>query len=645
MGNEHRHLAAIMFTDMVGYTALTQQNEALALELLVEQQRMVRRLFPAHNGKEIKATGDGFFIEFSSALEAARCAIAIQKMLADRNAFAPLDRRFHIRIGLHLGDVVHRDGDVFGDGVNIASRIEPLADPGGISISEDIYRQIRNKIDAPIVSLGERELKNVELPVGIYKVVLHSEGEVPQSPTLPDKSRIAVLPLVNLSTDPQDEYFTDGMTEELIYTLSKICCLRVIAQTSVMRYKDARKSVAEIGRELKVGTVLEGSVRKAGNKLRITVQLIDVRSEEHLWSEKYDRELEDVFAIQSDIAHRVAEALQVELLAKEKSQIDKKATENLEAYQLYLKGRYFWNKWTAGGMKKGIEFFTQAITTDPNYALAYAGLADSHSGLGSSEALGLPPKEALQRAKKAAEKALELDETLAEAHTSLGLIQLHYEWNWANAKSELMRAIELNANHADAYHWYSHYWILLGQTNESLVASKRALELDPLDVEMIVHLAFHHFFARQYDLALEQCQKALEMDPSFFEAHLFLGWAYEQKAMYEEALAALQAARRIEDSPRTLVWMGRTYAMSGRRDEAMRMLNELDELSRRRYVSPYDMATILMSLGEKDQAFEWLDKAYEARTSWLVYLKVDPRFDSLRSDPRFMALLKKMGLY
>ncbi len=372
-----RRLAAIMFTDMVGYTSLSQKNEALGLELLQEHRRLLRPLFPKHNGREIKTIGDSFLVEFASALEALRCAFDIQQLLNELDVNRPPEKRILLRVGIHLGDVVHSEKDVQGDAVNVASRIEPLASPGGITITEQVYHQIRNKFEFPFVSLGQQSLKNVHDPVEVYRVVLPWEMQLSNEPSL-EKRRIAVMPFTNISPDPRDEYFADGMTEELISTLSRIGELRVISRTSVMHYKGTSKNLGEIARELRVGSILEGSVRKASDDLRITAQLIDTGNDEHLWSQDYDRKLENVFAIQREIAQSVAEVLKIRLLSGEKKSIEKRPTENTEAYALYLKGRYYWNERVRDSNDKAVRCFEEAVKLDPNYALAYSGLADCY---------------------------------------------------------------------------------------------------------------------------------------------------------------------------------------------------------------------------------------------------------------------------
>jgi TolB-like protein/Tfp pilus assembly protein PilF len=457
-----------------------------------------------------------------------------------------------------------------------------------------------------------------------------------------NKPRIAVLPFVNMSGDPENEYFSDGMTEELISQLSKISRLEVIARTSVMKYKGKDKDIAEIGQALWVGTVLEGSVRKAADKLRITVQLINVQNQTHLWSKDYDRELKDVFEIQSDIAQRVMEALKVQLLAGEKRQIEKKGTANLEVYNLYLKGHYHLSKLTKEGVEKSIEYFEQAIEKDPSYARVYAGLAGSYGVAGY---FGYSPtKEAFLRKKALVKKALELDDTIAEAHTSLG-DSLMNDWDWSDAEREFKRGIELNPSNAGAHFGYLWYLLAKGRFAEAIVEAKQAQELDPLSLNISAGVGWAFCFARQYDQAIEQFQKTVEMDPNFWMSYSGLGEAYINKGMYEEAVKVrLKMRDLLGNSPEGLAELGYAYAMSGRKDEARKVLEELKERSKQEYIMPIYFAWIYLGLGEKDQTFEWLEKAYEERSGFLNWLKVGPYYDSLRSDPRFTEMLKKVGL-
>jgi TolB-like protein/class 3 adenylate cyclase len=487
-----------MFTDIAGYSALTQQNEARTLELLQEHRQLLRPLFPRYGGREVETAGDSFFVEFASTLDAAHCAVALQQLLFARNAKEPSERQIWMRIGLHVGDVVQMGENVHGDGVNIAARILPLAAPGGICLSEDVARQIQNKLDLPLLKLGRGELKHIHLAMDVYRIVLPWEKKrlafierwafAPQrkrtrrvlsgagalvlvvlfiwvglsrwqrvaeqhrdagmggtagttqsaatsaspEPLVLDKRRIVVLPFVNLSADAENEYFSDGMTEELISRLSKIRGLEVIARTSAMKYKGVAKDVAEIGRELQIGTVLEGSVRKAEHQVRVTVQLINVHNQMHLWSQDYDRELTGVFAIQSDIAQRVTAALQGQLLTAEQQQLAKQGTENLEAYNLDLKGHYYFNKQTKAGLQKATEYFEQAIAQDPAYAQAYAELARTYAFLGWWGYS--PPKEVLPKARALAEKAVAMDTQLGDAYLALALVILH-DWDWGGRRT------------------------------------------------------------------------------------------------------------------------------------------------------------------------------------------------------------------
>jgi adenylate cyclase len=522
-----------MFTDLVGYTSLSQKNEALALELLEEHRKLLRLLFPKHYGREIKTMGDAFLVEFASALEALRCAFEIHQVLNELNVNRPPAKRILLRIGIHLGDVVHSKNDVQGDAVNVASRIEPLASPGGISITEQVYLQIRNKFEFPFVSLGQQNLKNVQEPVEVYRVVLPWETQLGDEQSL-EKRRIAVMPFTNISQDPIDEYFADGMTEELISTLSRIRDLRVISRTSVMHYKGTSKNVGEIARELRVGSILEGSVRKASNDLRITAQLIDAGNDEHLWSQDYDRRLENVFAIQKEIAQSVAEALKVRLLSSEKKSIEKKATENTEAYTLYLKGRYYWNERLRDSNDKAVKCFEEAVKLDPNYALAYSGLADCY--LIYNDRGWLSPKESIPKGNKYALRAVELDPSLGEAHASLGLALMH-DWRWEEAEREFKKAIELNPSYASAHQWYGiHLWFA-GRYEEGMERTERAHELDPLSLVIEANLCHGLLTLGKRDQATEPVKRVAKLNPGSWQEHFLRCEIQLTDSKFEEAIS------------------------------------------------------------------------------------------------------------
>ncbi len=640
MSGEQRRLAVVMFTDIVGYSSLTQKNERLALELLEEHRKIVRPIVARHNGREIKTIGDAFLIEFESALEATQCAIDIQKTLHDHNQ-STVERRVHLRIGIHLGDVLQREGDVLGDAVNIASRIEPLAEPGGICLSQQVYDQVGNKIDCRAEDLGPHQLKNIECPINVYRIHPSWENEAAQSSL--DKKRIAVLPFLNISPDPKDEYFADGLTEELIARLSTISGLKVIARTSIMRYRGTAKSVGEIGKELRSGSVLEGSVRKAADRLRVTAQLIDAATEEHLWVQNYDRQLEDVFAIQTELAQNVSDALETQLLREEREHIGKKPTVDIGAYTFYLKGRYFWNERNKESLEKAIKYFEEAIRRDPKFALAYAGLADSYVVLVDHG--HLPRSEGFPKAKEAARKALELDDTLAEAHTSLASI-LSWEWDWIRAEEEFAKALSSNPNYATAHHWYSIHLLGVGRLDEAIKELKIAEELDPLSPMIHTYAGIVYPCAREYDVALAELDKALDLDPNFVPAHANRWDVYLAKSMFKEALAELEWVIPYYQPLTTAAKaeVGSAYARAGRIEEAKQLLRECEEASaheRAEDVNHAALALIHLKLGNKDQAFNWLEKAFKGHTITPFQVKLLPQFDEITSDPRFEELLKK----
>jgi serine/threonine protein kinase/tetratricopeptide (TPR) repeat protein len=457
------------------------------------------------------------------------------------------------------------------------------------------------------------------------------------------KKTIAVLPFRSLSDSRDDEYFSDGTTEDIITQLSKIGELRVISRTSIMRYKNTDKSIPEIGRELNVATILEGSVRRAGERVRIVAQLLDVQTDEHMWAETYDRDMKDVFAIQSDVAEKIASALRAKLSPVEKERIERKATESTEAYNYYLKGRFYWNKRRADDLRTAIEYFNQAIETDPGYAVAYAGLASAYEVL--PQYAGVPPKEAMPKAEAAARKALELDPALSEAHAVLGLTKMHYEWDWAGAESELRRAIELNPSYPTAHHWYCLILADLGRVDEALAEIKRAQELDPLSLVISTVVGQGSYYCRQYDKSIDQLRKSLELDPNFAPAHLSLGSAYLGQNRIDEAIAEFEKVRTIVGrGPYGLAELGFAYARKGKKGEATQILGELLQFSSQDYSVSHDIAVVYWGLGDKDKTLEWLGKSFEERSTLLMLIKIDPLWDGLRSDPRFVALMKKMGL-
>jgi TolB-like protein/Flp pilus assembly protein TadD len=465
-------------------------------------------------------------------------------------------------------------------------------------------------------------------------------GTVGSSPTGRIAS-IAVLPLENLSRDSDQEYFADGMTEALITSLAKISALQVISRTSAMHYKGVRRPLREIARELQVDGIVEGTVLRYGDRVRISAQLINASSDTHLWAESYERDLRDILALQSEVARAIARKIQITLTPLEQAQLGPARAVDPEAYQLYLKGRHYWNKRSPDADKKGVECFQRAIEKDPTYSAAYASLADCAAVAGFWGFV--PPEEGFGRAKSIAQKALEIDET-AEAHAVLGWALLHYDFDFPASEREFRRSIEINPAHASGAQWYAMYLTLTGQTTKATVEINRALRLDPLSMIINITFAWIWYVMHQYGEALDQCERTIELDPNFPPAHYITGIICEKMGLYSRAISELQEANRLSGKPISYVaQLGSTYGSAGRVDEAERILDQLQELSQRRYVMPYYFAMIYTALSKSDEAFYWLERACQERAAWAVFSKTDPRLDTLRPDPRFDKLLERLN--
>jgi serine/threonine protein kinase/Tfp pilus assembly protein PilF len=459
----------------------------------------------------------------------------------------------------------------------------------------------------------------------------------------PEVRAIAVLPFVNASADPENEYFSDGMTDELITALTKVEGLRVASRTSVFALKNVREDVRTLGARLNVSTVLEGTVRKAGNKIRVTVQLTSVRDGRTLWSERYDRELADVFAIQDEIAGTIVRTLRSTLLGDLGDPTPVRYTANVRAYSLYLKGRYWWNRRTQADIAQGIRYFEQAIAEDPGYALAYSGLADSYAL--DLDYRGVPVVEGMERAKAEARKAIELDETLAEAHTSLAWVTFIYDWDWRAAEREFRRAIELNPRYSTARQWYAWYLMAMGRLDEALAEGRVAVELDSASVSIRRSLGWLLYYSRQSESALENLRRALTMDPTAEETHRLLALVYLQQGRYDDAAAAFREAIANSGNPvLAMSGLGHVAARRGRLDQARKVLSDLEERARSQYVSPVPMVGLQVALGDFDSAFEGLERAHEERRGWLAYLRIEPMLEPLHGDARFQRLLERMRL-
>ena len=633
-------MAAIMFTDMVGYTALGQKDEALSLSLVEEQRKLVRPIVSKHNGKEVKTMGDAFLIEFQSALDAVRCAYDIQRTLREFNVPLPDESRLHIRIGIHLGDVVETHNDISGDAVNVASRIEPLAVEGGVCLTRQVHDHVQNKFGTPFVSLGSKSLSGVTAPIEVFKMIMPWEGER-VSPAQSDR-RIVVLPFANISPDPADEYFADGVTEELATSLSGLSGLVVIARTSVMKYKASPKGASEIGRELNCGTLIEGSVRKAGNRVRISVQLIDTDTEGQIWAKNYDKQLDDIFAIQGEIAEKVTEELRIQLLESERRRLEARPTENTYAHTSYLRARYYWNNRSEEGLKTAIRYFEEAIDKDPGYTLALVGLADAYS---VSALFGyIRPKTAFPAARELAMRALRADEGSAEAHASLGEILMHYSYDWKAAAGELERALQINPNYPIVHTWKSSYHAALGQMEEAMAESERAVELDPFAVVAMNESAKNLYYARRYEDATKQFARSIEVEPNSAYLHKGLAETYVQTSKFEDAVSEVESALAL--SRRGAYFLdaaAAVYALAKKHVKARQVLAELEALAESSFVPFYGRAAAYATLGNKEKALRLLEMAYDER-SWLIWLNVDPMFDSLKNEKGFYSLVRKMNL-
>jgi adenylate cyclase len=637
-----RRLAAIMFTDMVGYTSLAQRNEALSLALVEEQRKLVRLILPRHNGREVKTIGDAFMVEFASALDAVRCAYDIQRAIREFNVAMPEERRVVLRVGVHLGDVVVSQGDISGDAVNIASRIEAIAEPGGVCLTRQVYDQVRSRFELPLLSLGEVKPKNVATPIEVFRVVLPWTAQPETQRGAPDKKRIAVLPFTNISPDPADEYFADGMTEEVIATMSRISGLKVIARTSVMGYKGGQKKISDIARELDVGSVLEGSVRKVGDRARVTVQLIDSQTSEHLWTESYDRDLKDVLAIQSDISKTVAEALRVKLLDQERSVIESKRTVNSQSYTLYLKGRFYWNERTKDSILKAIRYFEESIKVDLRSAPSYSGLADCYSA--ATNYAWMTPAVAAPKAREYAAKAVELDDTLAEAHASLGFTLIEHSWDFVNGEKELKRSVELRPNYAQAYHWLALMSIYFRRREDSLSYEKKALEIDPHSRVVDMGMAVVRASRGEYMEAMERLRRLAEEYP---ESSTIKFWkSYVHLSLDEVDLAVQEAGKALELENSTFMKLNLAWiqAETGDKTRAREVLDEVLRGSFDDYVRPSEIAEVLLALGETEEAFKWLEKAITERDSALLMMGSQPWYEKYVKLPGWKEIDSKIGL-
>jgi TolB-like protein/Tfp pilus assembly protein PilF len=514
--------------------------------------------------------------------------------------------------------------------------------PHGMKRTEDVApdefipQWSRRKFLALIVTLAV-------VAAGLLAFQLWRTQRASPAAIAPEKS-IAVLPFENRSEDKTNAYFAEGVQDEILTRLSKIADLKVTSRTSTQHYKSLPENLAEIAKQLGVAHILEGSVQKSGDAVRVNVQLIKAANDSQVWAETFDRKLTDIFSVESDVAKAIADQLRVHITRQEEQVIAAKPTKNIEAYDAYLRGRYFWNKRTSDGIKQAIEHFQRSIERDPDFALGHAGLADSYIALTFYNFAA--PHETMPKAKESAVKALALDNTLAEAHASLAHVLMNYDWEWSAAEKEFKRSIELTPDYATGHEWYAiHYLTARGRLEEALQEMKRALELEPASLVMNTFMGATLYYAGRYDEAIDQCRRTIEMDPNFAVAHWHLGLAYEQKQVLDAATEEFKKAISLSGgSPLMKAALGRAYAKSQKKHEANDVLNELNELSKQQYVSAYEVATIYVALGNNEQAFQLLEQAYGEHSFHLVYLNVSPQFKPVSSHPRFQNLVQRIGL-
>jgi TolB-like protein/Tfp pilus assembly protein PilF len=682
-----------MFTDIVGYAAISHQNEPLALKLLEEHRLLIRPIFLQFGGKEIKTIGDAFLTEFESALEATRCAIQIQSTLQNINSDRTDRETIWLRIGIHLGDIVYKDGDVYGDGVNITARLLFYCKPGGVCLSQYVFDQIDNKLNVKIKKLGVRPLKNISKPINIYLIDLKGRTYIkPSVQSVKNQSlrylqftvaalaiiitpyfwnthlakiktgnqtvliddpainkgsvytRIAVLPFVNINGTKSDDFWSDGLTEELISQLSKLQSLRVLARTSTTQYKNLNKNAVEIGHELKVGALVEGSVRTSKNKIRIHVQLTNAVTQENVWSYDYDGNINEIFKTQKTIALQITEHFRQRSLANIENTGDLHLyTPAHEAYVNYLRGRYFMNKRTEDTLYKAIDFFQKAIKIDSKFAAASGAIANCYSLLHYYEAIS--PSDAIQKMQKYIDHALKLDPNLPEALISLAEKKAYYDYAWDEADELFKKAIKVSPANSRVRQWYGEFLTTQENFAQAKIEFTQALELDPLSLTASTAMALPDFYERNYKKSIQQYLNTVEMDPNFLLPYYWMAKAYLGDKKNSQAVEALKKAAEIsKNSPKVIAELGYAYALSKNFKQSKSILETLKKLSKEKYVSPYLFARIYLGMDDKKQTMEWLKRAVDEKALPVAFIKIDPSFDKLRQDPEFIELLKNTGL-
>ena len=636
-----RLLAAIMFTDMVGYTALMQEDEQKAKQN--RDRKILQDSIATHQGKILQYYGDGTLSIFNSAIEAVNCAIKIQQELQT-------EPKIPLRIGMHTGDIVYDDEGVYGDGVNVSSRIEGLATSGSILISGKVFDDIKNHHVFKTVNLGTFDLKNVKKSVEVYAIgneglAVPTQKEIQAKPK--DKAKtLAVLPFVNMSPDPENEYFSDGITEELLNVMAQVDGLQVTARTSSFAFKGRNEDIREIGTQLGVKTILEGSVRKAGNRVRITAQLISVADGYHIWSETFDRQLDDIFELQDEIALKISNRLREKLtLVAGKDTLIKIPTQNIEAYNIYLKGMFHANKWTVEDTNIAIDTFQKAIEMEPDFALPWTGLSNLHIYLGASGKR--PPAEVYPKAKEYAEKAVQLDELSAESHGSLANVYFYYEWNWDKTMQSLDKAIQLNPNFANAYLLKAMVFNIKGNYNLSIATMRKSIQLDPLFAPGLFAYASILGMSGQFQEALDQYDKLEEISPHFPDAICHKGILYSALGNNEKAKDLFDEAVKVPGSEAfAYASLGNWYTDMKQPQKAEEYLEKLLEGERSMPGQPVMACTALLYcvLDKPDEMFHYLNKSVEVKENFALFIRGFHAIGKYQSDPRYAELLQKIGI-
>jgi adenylate cyclase len=650
VAEERRRLAAIMFTDMVGFSARAQADEAAALALLERHNHLLRPIFAKFRGREVKTVGDAFVVEFESALEATRCALDIQRMLHYYNLRITDPWKILIRIGVHVGDVVEADGDVLGDSVNIAARIVTLAGPEGICLTQQVYDQVANKAGTTFAKMPPVALKNLRAAGNLYRVVpVWDEPSTRRPSATASRNRlIAVLPLASISPDPRDGYFADGLTEELISELSQVRGLSVIARTSVAPYKSAPRSIPEVARELGVDTIVEGSVRKSGDQVRISLTLVDAATQRPMWTHRYDREVGDVFAVQEDIAKRTSEALRLEIDKSDRPKERSPAVPNPrfgtvttgDAYDHYLRGLVAASNLHELGHEAAVRHFELATRLDPSLAEAFAAWANLYVIVAGD---AVPMREVIPRARELARRALEIAPELSEAHSALGNIALQFDHDWELAETEFANAIALNSSNVTAYRFYGMLLRTLARDDEARQVLRRAIQLDPGGADQLP-LAMVEILSGHVDVGVRLAEEARSHHHATpLSQRTYLGLIYLRAGRRDDAL-------RMADPPEEGASESDRFdnallnALVGRPEPARRLVDEVERGGAQSYTSAAHLAMLCSALGERERALDLLEQDYREGDAilWLYYR--DVFFDPIRGDPRFAALLREYRL-